>query len=250
MYKYAFANTRNIRLDRHGDFGGSQDWECFYLAYDNVVEAGKNKFGTDIDTALLLTNRQIFDETEPILYQTRFIQIGVYLHKGLEFLESLSPRARQNVRAVHIALPHRCICGLGMDHNLQYWSKLCTYMSQNLQLRALSFNVSVKAVPANFANEAWVKYLINIRELKRLVQADFRYLGDTEVDAFSGSGSDSEPKPEPNQVRDSRLQALLRYLRSEMCRSPASRLLKDKDEKWFWVGDPRQDLARNQEPNW
>ena len=219
MYNYAFANTWNVKLAGYDRFKRSQARKCFHLAYDIVVDAGKNEFGTDMDTALLLTNRQVFDETEPILYHTLFIQIGVYLHKGLEFLKSLSPRARRNIRAVHIALPYRCICGLGIDHNLQYWGKLCTYMSQNLQLRALSFNVSVKAVPANFADQAWVKYLIKIRELKDLVQR-------------SDSGSNSELGPEPNQVPSSRYQAsMLSYLRSEMCLLPASRLLTGKEEK-------------------
>ena len=255
MYKYAFANTRNIRLDRPNIFGASQNWDCFHLAYDIVVEVGKNEFGIDIDTALLLTNRQIFDEAEPILYQTRFIQIGVYLHKGFEFLESLSPRARRNIRALYISLPYWCICGLGIDHNLQYWGKLCAYISQNLQLQELAFNVSNKAVPASFADEAWVKDLIKIRELKRLVQCSFVYLGHTDVEPYSEGESDVEPyydsesvpesEPDPQQVLDSRLQALLRYLRSEMCRFPASRLLTEEDKKWFWVGDPRQDLVDN-----
>ena len=253
MYNYAFANTHNIRLDRHESFGGPRDWDCFHLAYDIMVQASKNEFGIDIDTALLLTNRQIFDEAEPILYKTRFIQIGVYLHKGFEFLESLSPRARRNIRAVYISLPYWCICGLGIDHNLQYWCKLCAYMSQNLQLRDLAFNVSENAVPANFADEAWVKDLIKIRELKRLVQCNFIYQGHThfkpysdsesDVETYYDSDNDSESEPDPTQVLNSRLQALLRYLRSEMCRFPASRLLTEKDKKWYSVGDPRQDLV-------
>ena len=260
MYNYAFANTRNVRLNRNESFGGSHNWDSFHLAYDIVVEAGKNEFGIDIDSALLLTNRQIFDEAEPILYQTRFIQIGVYLHKGFEFLESLSPRARRNIRAVYISLPYWCICGLGIDHNLQYWSKLCAYISQNLQLRDLAFNVSEKAVPASFADEAWVKDLIKIRELKRLVQCNFIYLGHTNVEPYYDSESDVEPyydsesvsesEPEPKDVLGSRLQALLRHLKLEMCQFPASRLLTEEDTKWFWVGDPRQDLVDNQEPDW
>ena len=243
MYNYAFANTQNIRLNRPPNFG--EAWDCLHLAYDIKVQASKNEFGIDIDTALLLTNRQIFDEAEPILYQTRFIQIGVYLHKGLEFLESLSPRARGNIRAVHIDLRYWCFCGLGIDHNLQYWSNLCGYISTNLQLHDLSFNVSEEAVPANFADAAWVKYLIKIRGIKRLVQCDFVYLGVTHFRSYHDSESDSESDSEAIELLDLRLQALLRYLRSEMCRFPASPLLAEKDKKWFWVGASRQDFVES-----
>ena len=249
MYDYAFGNIQTVKVDRRTSYGRPQAWDCFHLAYDMVVQAGKDEFDTAIDTALLLTNRQIFDETEPILYQTRFIQIGVYLHKGLGFLESLSPRARRNIRAVHITLPHRCICGLGIDHSLQYWCKLCTYMSQYLHLRALSFNVSVKAIPANFADEVWVKVLIKIRELERLVHGDFRFV-DTEVTPYLDDGSDSEREPRPHKALNPRLQALLSYLGSKMCQSPASRVLTGKDEKWTWRGNLLQDLVEDDGHGW
>ena len=216
-----------------------------------MVQGAKSEFGTDIDTALLLTNRQIFDEAEPILYQTRFIQIGVYLHKGLEYLESLSPRARRNIRAVHITLPHRCICGLGIDHSLQYWSKLCAYMSQNLQLRTLSFNVSVKSIPANFAAEAWVKVLIKFRELERLVQGDFKFISaDQDLTGYLDDASDSEPEPGKHKVLDSRRQALLGYLKSKMCQFPASQVSTGKDEKWFCERNPHQDLVVDEGDAW
>ena len=234
MYKYAFANIQTVKVDRRRSYGRPEDWDCYYLASDIVVRAGKNDYGTDIDTALLLTNRQIFDEAEPILYQTRFIKIGIYLDKGLKFLESLSPRARQNIRAVHIVLPYKCICGLGIDHNLYYWCKLCAYMSQNLQLHVLSLNVSLRAIPANFTEEAWVKDLIKLRQLKSLVQCDFTFVGDPEVIAATDAGSDSESEADPRRGCYFRLQALLSYLRSKMCRFPASRLLKKEEVERDW----------------
>lgn len=234
VYKYAFANNQTVKVDRRTSFGRPEAFDCYHWADDVVVRAGKDEYGTDIDTALLLTNRQIFDEAEPLLYQTRFIKIGVHLNKGLEFLESLSPRARQNIRAVHIVLPFPCICRLEIDHNFYYWCKLCAYISQNLQLHVLSLNASMRAIPANFTNEAWVKDLIKIRGLKSLVQCDFTFVGDPEVMASTDAGSDSESEFGPSRVEYFRLQALLSYLRSKMCRFPASRLLKEEDVERDW----------------
>ena len=195
-----------------------------------VVQAGKDEFGTDIDTALLLTNRQIFNEAEPVLYQTRTLTIGFYLHKGLEFLQSLSPRARRNIRAVDVALPYRCCCGL--DHPLQYWRKLYAYMSQNLQLRVLYFNVSLRAIPANFADEVWVKDLIKMRELRHLMQLPFTFVGDPKESAHSVGGGDSGQETELYRVLSSRREAFLSYLRSKMCLFPGSRLLPAEEEGW------------------
>ena len=253
VYKYAFTNSRTVKLDRDGNFRMSQAWAIFPPL---VFQAVKNEFGTDIDTALLLANRQISDEAEPIPYQTRFIRIGVYLHKGLEVLGNLSPRARRNIRAVHIELSDCDVHGRPFEfgqYNIEDWCKSCNYISQNLQLHSLSFNVSVQAIPANFADEAWVKYLIKIRELKHLVQRDFMtFLRDPEVSASSDGGSDSEPEPEPepDQVLNSRLEALLSYLRSEMCRLPASRVLPEEEEKWDWGAKPRPFLGWLTEPCW
>lgn len=269
MYKYAFSNIHTVEADSRAGYSTCQAGECSqrcgecsHLAFDITALAANDEFSTDINTALLLTNRQIFDEAEPILYQTRFIHIGVYLRTGLEFLEGLSPRARRNIRAVHIELSHEGVCGLGypfeFGHRIEDWCKLCDYMSQNLQLRALSFNVSLKEIPANFADQIWVKHLIKIRELKLLVQRNFT---DMIERASSDGGSDSwpepgpgpgpEPEPEPeseqDQVLNSRLQALLSYLRSKMCRLPASRLLTETDDKWDWVGARRRFLMENEE---
>ena len=251
VYKYAFTNIRTVGLARSGSFRMSQAWANFNPL---VFQASKNEFGTDIDTALLLANRQISDEAEPILYQTRFIRIGVYLHNGPEVLESLSPRARRNIRAVHIELSDRDVHGRPFEfgqYNIEDWCKSCDYISQNLQLHTLSFNVPVEAIPANFADEAWVKYLIKIRELKNLVQRDLlTFIRDPEVTASSDGGSDSEPETESYQVFSSRLEALLSYLRSEMCRFPASRLLPEEEEKWDWGRKPRPFLGWLTEPRW
>ena len=224
-----------------------QTKSCCHGAYDLEVQASKGVFGTDIDAALLLANRQIFDEAEPVLYQSLYLKFGFHLYEGLEFLRKLSPRARQNIRAVHIALSYWCICdgrwAYELEENIEDWCKLCTYISQNLRLRALSFNAVAKVAPAKFVDQAWVKCLIEIRELKHLMQSNLEF--PELMEAYEGHDND----PVSDEVLNSRLRALLRYLRSEMCQYPASRLLT-KEEEWDWSGNPRRDLAESEEPDW
>ena len=187
---------------------------------------------------------QIFNEAEPILYQTRFLEIGLDLDEGLEFLRSLSPRARRNIRAVYIALAYLYVCygkwRDDLDDNLEAWCKLCDCMSQNLRLHALSFNAPVKAVPANFVDATWVEHLVKIRGLKCglkcLMQRDLKSVDlEVHIDMFAQE-SDTVPDPGSYEGLNCRLQALMSYLRSEMCRFPASRLLTEMEEEWNWWG--------------
>ena len=181
---------------------------------------GKGIFGTDINTALLLTNQQIFDEAEPILYQTRAPKIGVHLREGLHFLRSLSPRARQNIRAVQIALStaNSRIVSQRIEFNddEKAWYQLCYYISQNLRLRVLYFDVSAEPPPANFVDAAWVKYLIMIRGLEHLrPKISFSGL----YQPVDSPGDESDPKPNPGSQKrlNARLQDLISFLKSEMC---------------------------------
>ena len=105
-------------------------------------------------------------------------------------------------------------------------------MSQQLQLRVLFLNVSLRAIPANFADEVWVKNLIKMRELRHLVQLPFTFVGDPKEGAHSGGGGSSGQETELYQVLSSRREAFLSYLRSEMCLFPASRLLPAEEEGW------------------
>ena len=220
--------------------------------YKDEFQAETGIFGTDINTALLLTSQQIFNEAEPILYQTRFLEIGVHLNKGLELLRSLSPRARRNIRAVHLALPYFYVCDgrwrHELDNNLEAWCKLCDYISQNLRLRTLSFNAFVEAVPANFVDAPWVEHLVKIRGLKHLMQ---RELNLDDLGAwldFDDDESAPEPDPESYKGLHTRLQALQIYLISEMCQHPTSRLLTEKEVVWGWKAYFRPDWAANVEP--
>lgn len=222
-------------------------WTC-----DFELRASRGIFGTDINTALLLTNQQIFNEAEPILYQTRFPEIGVHLDKGLEFLRSLSPRARRNIRAVHIALPYFYVCDGRWRHelnnNLEAWCKLCDYISQNLRLRVLYFTAVVEAVPANFVDAPWVEHLVKVRGLKHLMQRDLEF--DDLIDSLDCYDNESYPEPEPESYKglNPRLQALQSFLESEMCQYPASRVLAEKEEVWGWKAYYRPHWTANEEP--
>ena len=217
-----------------------------------VLRAKTGIFGTDINTALLLTNQQIFNEAEPILYQTRFLKISVHLKQGLKLLQSLSPRARRNIRAVHITLPYLDTCDGScrdeLDNNLKAWCKLCEYMSQNLGISALSFNAFAEAVPSNFIDAPWVRQLVKIRELKHLVHRSPDLDELDESLAFYENEDDPEPDPESYKGFYSRLQALQSYLKSEMLKYPTSRLLTEKEGLWGWKSYFHRDWAPKEEP--
>ena len=97
---------------------------------------------------------------------------------------------------------------------MDYWRTLYAYVSQNPQLRVLLFNVSLRATPANFADEVRVKDLIKMRELRHLMQLPFTFVDDPKESARSGGGGDSGRETELYRVLSSRREAFLSYLRS------------------------------------
>ncbi|KAK0509899.1 hypothetical protein JMJ35_007293 [Cladonia borealis] len=263
IYDFVYINNQNLGTYASQIYSLTSEKTGCHWEDALELRASTGKFGTDINTALLLANRQIFNEAEPILYQTRFLNIGFHLVEGLQCLRNLSPRARQNIRAVHIALRYVGVSddwwSHDLDDNSKAWCQLCDYMSQNLRLCALSFNACLKTVPVNFVDAVWVKHLIKIRGLKQLMQRKLEFdYHETETleiydnesapsdDYYNGSWNDyesapwddyesasesaSEPAPESHMVLDSRLQALQNYLESEMLQYPASRLLTEKEE--------------------
>ena len=244
VYEFVFINNQVLKSDSGAHYPMADDFKSYTRTGIRTGILGK-----DINTALLLTNQQIFNEAEPILYQTRFLNIGLHLDRGLEFLRRLSPRARRNIRAVHIALPYcyadRGRCRHELDNNLKAWCKLCDYMSQSLRIRALSFTAVVQAVPANFVDAPWVEHLVKIRGLKYLTRTNLD-LDDLEWSLNSwNSGFISDIDPESEKGLISRLRALQSYLKSEMLQYPASRLLTEKEEVWDWDLYTREDWAPN-----
>ena len=217
IYKFALINNESFQPNcccRSTASGG-----CTWTG-DFRLQASTGKFGKDINTALLLTNRQIFDEAEPIFHQIRYLHIGPHLDKGLEVLRRLSPRARRDIQAVYIALPWMHFHGqqrIGFEDNEKAWSQLCYYMSQNLRLRTLSFDVTAEPPPTNFIDDViWVKYLVMIRGLKHL-HPRIRFCGLFDPVDFSRDEGGSELDPGSQKGLDARRQALISYLKSEMC---------------------------------
>ena len=172
MYEFALKSNHSFEPKRCVPSTASgRTWAC-----DIGLQASKGIFGKDINTALLLVDHQIFDEAEPILHQIRFLNIGLHLAEGLGLLRRLSPRARQDIRAVDIALSFRHFGGYRQEMRLldkeKAWSQLCYYMSQNLRLRTLSFNVLADPPPANFLDAVWVKLSRNDPRAKTFTTQD------------------------------------------------------------------------------
>ena len=220
MYEFVFINNQVLEMvlvekyvEKPGGIG------CYWEDAPEL-RPSTGIFGTDINTAILLTNQQILNEAEPILYQTRFLKLGPHLDQGLEVLRRLSRRARRNIRAVDMALPLSYWRGgrqrIGFYGSLEPWCKLCDYMSQNLRLRALSFKLVAEPVPANFLDAAWVESLVKIRGLKHL-QPKISFVGLSEPMDLYEDESDSEPDPGSQTGLNARRQALISYLKSEMC---------------------------------
>lgn len=67
---------------------------------------GRSVRWKDIATALLRTNRRIYDEAVPVLYQSHAFDFGVNMHNVARFFNKISFAARQNVHRIHMELLH------------------------------------------------------------------------------------------------------------------------------------------------
>ena len=104
------------------------------------------------------------------------------------------------------------------------------------------FDALVLAVPANFPNEALVLEFIQIKGLSSISQspgtlACYRY----------AMSKDGEPDEEPNNLLQSRMNALLAYLRSEMLDRSAP---PQSNDEWVWEGPGNQTLWDDEELDW
>ena len=116
-----------------------------------------------------------------------------------------------------------------------------TLPKKKLHLRELRFDALVLAVPANFLNEALVLEFIQIKGLSSTSQspgtlACYRY----------AMSKDGEPDEEPNNLLQSRMNALLAYLRSEMLDRSAP---PQSNDEWVWEGPGNQTLWDDEEPD-
>lgn len=203
----------------------------------------------DINTPLLRANRQIHKEAEPILYKSRSFDFYIFLREGLNFLQKLSSRARAHITSVSMELRFLLYQRDDPDWDpsnnfVEQWGKLCRYISQNLHVSEVSFDVLVRGVPRDFKNEQWVKDFVQIQGLSRLSQrAGF-------MDAHRWRMcKDGEGEVEPNNILHMRLQALLAYLNSEMLRGD---LTQPEPGVWDYDHDyPASICLRDdEEPRW
>ena len=136
---------------------------------------GPGAFGKDITTALLRTNRRIYDEALPVLYQSHAFDFSIDVHNIAPFFSQTSFAARQNIDCIHmellrygIAHPLRSVPRLGTTKDTCLaWSSACAYISSHLSVRELSLNIDF-AIPQDFQRFRWVVDLAQIRGLRRI----------------------------------------------------------------------------------
>ena len=134
---------------------------------------GPSAYGKDITTALLRSNRQIYDEALPILYQSHAFDFGIDVHNIAPFFSRTSSAARQNVGCIHMELlrygidrPLRSVPGRDDNDNCLDWSRACAYIAGNLRISELSFNINF-TIHQDFQRFRWVKDLAQIRSVRK-----------------------------------------------------------------------------------
>ena len=133
---------------------------------------GPSVYGKDIATALLRTNRCIYDEALPILYQSHTFDFGIDVHNIATFFDHTSSAARQNVHCIHLELlrygtarPLRSVPGRDINDSCSEWSDACAYIAGHLRVRELSFNINF-TIHQEFQRFRWVRDLAQMRGLR------------------------------------------------------------------------------------
>lgn len=133
---------------------------------------GPNVYGKDITTTLLRTNRRIYDEALPVLYQSHAFDFGIDVHNIAPFFDQISFAARQNVHCIHMELlrygidrPLRSVPGRDINDNCLAWSGACAYIADHLRVKELSFNINF-TIHQDFQRFRWVKDLAQMRGLQ------------------------------------------------------------------------------------
>lgn len=212
----------------------------------------------DPSYSILFASRQIYDEFEPILYQSHVFDFDYDLGSGMKFLKQISERARLNIGSIKIArhcwgtygritpvreetdsereLTDALSAGYERD-----WNSFCIYASKHLRLQRLKFNCCVPSVPHDVTNDAWVQSFTQIRGLQILSQG---------VDHLHGPWGKEDPYERDSKTLDE-MQALLKHLRSKMLATNAPAVsalnllwnfenfdwLNDEKTGWPWIDD-------------
>lgn len=133
-----------------------------------------NQGELEIDAAILRTCRQVHDEAEPTLYRLHDFGFGTNTPSVMSFLQTISDRARQNIRCIGMAFVAWSNVGgsLGrlMTQDYQNWSLACSCIAENLQLHELVLDLDIPAKVSGFEQWECIQDLLKIKNLKRLTQ--------------------------------------------------------------------------------
>ncbi len=179
----------------------------------------------DINVGLLRTCRQLFDEAEPILYQSQRFNFRTRESDVLLFLKALSERGRRNIDYLGLDLWylfHPIENNTWLREDLRNWGEICSYVADHLSLRKLRFDICVEAVPDDFKNAVsarWIQNMVRIKNLDTLTQGSEETSASLRKDLLAFG----EPTRKLDETLRSRLQALLEYLKTEMVRGYIAR---------------------------
>lgn len=139
---------------------------------------GPSPHGKDITTALLRTNRRIYEEALPVLYHSHAFDFGIDVHNIALFFDQTSSAARQSVHCIHMELlrygidrPLRSVPGRDVTDNCVDWSRACAYIARHLRVKEVSFNINF-SIHQDFQRFLWVKGLAQIRGVRAVFHHD------------------------------------------------------------------------------
>lgn len=133
-----------------------------------------NQGELEIEAAILRTCQQIHDEAEPTLYRLHDFDFGTSTPTILSFLQTISNRARGNIRCLSMAFVAwsnvRGSLHQLMMQDYQNWCLACSYIAENLQLHELIFDLDIPVEFCDFEQIDYIQDLLKITNLKRLTQ--------------------------------------------------------------------------------
>ena len=181
-----------------------------------------NGYGKDITTALLRTNRRIYDEALPVLYQSHTFDFGIDVQNIAPFFDHVSSAARQNIHGIHMELlrygtdrPLRSVPERDVNDNCVEWSRACAYIVGHVGVKEVSLNIDF-TIHQDFQRFRWVQDLAQMRRVKGV----FHRNSPNKHGLKSSEGSIVLANQMSRQdwgTDEYRWEVLLEYLRSKMC---------------------------------
>ena len=119
---------------------------------------------------LLFTSRQIYDEAEPILYQSIQFSLSLAFDEQCSFFKGISERARRNIFNIYYF--EYLSDGLNNNLYLQQLRSIADYIAHHLpNVQALQLALNKQQVAyrgAGLPKSAWIQQVIKIKNLKAL----------------------------------------------------------------------------------